>query len=387
MVRQKYFILACVIICVLFVVFLGGKRIDKEERLSGSLILASPVDSVGFKRALPPAEIKFPDDFGPHPEFQTEWWYYTGNLATNEGRRFGYQLTIFRRALLPIEEYPQRSSAFGTTQVYMGHFALTDIQSGVHLGTERFARGALEIAGAQASPYSVWLEDWSIREVSPSTYRLNARQTNMSIDLTLIDRKGPVLHGVNGYSQKGPDPGNSSNYYSQTRLATSGRIILDDKSYTVSGFSWKDHEYSTSALSENQVGWDWFAIQLEDDTELKVFNLRREDGTADPYGSGSFIDENAEVVPLTFEDFSIVPTGTWKSSHSGAEYPSGWKISVPRLGLTLNVHPLVKDQELNLSYSYWEGAVEVKGEINGQRVSGYGYVELTGYAGSMAGEF
>ncbi len=276
----------------------------------------------------------------------------------------------------------------------MGHFALTDVDGGQHYAFERFNRGAAGLAGAQASPYRVWLEDWSAGSTGSlpagtpgAEYRLVAGQNGVQIDLALTDLKGPVLQGVDGYSQKGPEPGNASYYYSQTRLQTRGEIVVDGQRYTVEGFSWKDHEYSTSALAAGDVGWDWFALQPDDGTELKVFHLRRADGSLSPFSSGSFVDENGNIQRLEAGDFSITPTETWRSPRSRVEYPARWVIEVPRLGLRLEVEPLLADQELNVSYAYWEGAVRLGGERNGAAVAGYGYAELTGYAGSMAGEF
>jgi predicted secreted hydrolase len=354
---------------------------------TGSIVDASSFHSTGFDRALPPADINFPADFGPHPEFQTEWWYYTGNLSAEDGRRFGYQLTIFRRALVPERFITQRASNWGTTQIYMGHFALTDAQENSHHYFEKLSRDAVGISGAQADPYRVWIANWAVEEQSPGHYHMIAQEAGISIDLLLEDQKGPVLHGIQGYSQKGPDPGNASYYYSQTRLETKGTITIDRKPYFVEGWSWKDHEYSTSALSENQVGWDWFALQIDNDTELKVFNIRREDGSVDPYSSGSFIDQRAIVTSLASSEFKIIPLETWRSNRTKADYPSAWEIVVPSLGLSVNVRPLIDNQELNLSYSYWEGAVYFSGELNGTEITGYGYAELTGYAQSMAGEF
>lgn len=368
------------------VVAIVGSNSD-NSRAAASFVLSSSSVPGEFKRALPPAEIEFPRDFGPHPDFQTEWWYYTGNLASVDGRQFGYQLTIFRRALLPPDLTADRVSDLATSQVYLGHFALTDVQAQEHIAYERFARGAAGIAGAQAAPYRVWLEDWQINEIEPGSYRMQAAQDGYAIDLTLIDLKGPVLQGQNGYSQKGPDPGNASFYYSQTRLATNGTIRIDNRDFDVTGYSWKDHEYSTSALSGDQVGWDWFAIQFSDQTELKVFHIRLANGQIDRFSSGSFVDQNGNITPLESQDFSILSSGSWSSDISGATYPANWSIQVPEFNISIQVSPLIPDQELNVSYSYWEGAVAVYGTRNGRPVEGFGYAELTGYAQSMAGEF
>lgn len=350
------------------------------------LALQSDTDS-SFARAGGPAPIVFPDDFGAHPEYQTEWWYYTGNLRTQEGRHFGFQLTFFRRALLPPTLWPARPSRWGTTQAYMAHFALTDTRAGEHVAFERLSRGSAGLAGAQAQPYQVWLEDWSIEQTGEREYRLIAAQEDVRLDLTLRDLKGPILQGDAGYSQKGPQAGNASYYFSQTRLQSQGTLSIAGASYPVSGYSWMDHEYSTSALSPGQVGWDWFSIQLDDQSELMLFQIRRDDGSIDPFSSGAYIASDGSSLPLSREDFQIAVQATWRSPITGAVYPARWQINIPRLQLSLELTPHLADQELDLTYAYWEGAVAIQGQLAGSQVLGDGYVEMTGYSGSMAGEF
>lgn len=361
-------------------------KLDDPLEIRSSVMASTPTIT-GFARATTPDSLNFPDDFGPHPEFQTEWWYYTGNLISQDGRHFGFQFTIFRRALLPINQLVVRNSKWGTNQIYMGHFAITDVKEKKHYAFERFARGSAGIASAEANPYRVWLEDWQAYETQPGSYRITAKQDGIEVDLVLEDLKGPILHGKDGYSQKGPDPGNASYYYSQTRLETEGSISINSQQYMVRGLSWKDHEYSTNALSDNQVGWDWFALQFSNYTELKVYNIRNADGTIDPFSNGSYVDEAGTVHNLRRDDFEIEVLGYWQSKESTATYPSGWKITVPRLELSLFVEPFVDAQELILSYTYWEGAVRVSGVSAGDDIHGNGYVELTGYAATMEGEF
>ena len=358
----------------------------RRESVSANVIGASSV-SEGFRRAESGQTLQFPADFGPHPDFQTEWWYYTGNLMTESGRRFGYQLTFFRRALVPPSAGVKRLSDWSAEQVYMAHFALSDITEDEHYYVERFSRGSAGLAGAAAEPYEIWLEDWRVREEAAGVYALYARQEGLEIDLILQDEKGPILHGQEGYSQKGPDPGNASYYYSQTRLNTSGEIGLNDDTFEVVGMSWKDHEYSTNALSPGQVGWDWFSFQLQDGFDLMVFQIRRADGSIDLFSSGSLIGPNGLVNNLRREDFEIQVTDRWRSPDSGVEYPAGWMIVVPRYDLELLVSPSMADQEMDVSYLYWEGAVDVEGQRAGVAIEGQGYVELSGYGASMEGEF
>jgi predicted secreted hydrolase len=364
-----------------------GEGQIQAEIVSASGPDAGLDDTDGFARAEAPRQLSFPQDHGPHADYQTEWWYYTGNLATANGRRFGYQLTFFRRALAPHGKRQERASNWGADQVYMAHFTLTNVAGERFQAYERLSRGAAGLAGAQTAPFRVWLEDWSVEEIGPDGYRLSAAQEGISLELDLLDVKGPILQGDRGYSRKGPEPGNASYYYSLTRLQTDGKVQVGKDQYSVSGLSWMDHEYSTSALSVGQAGWDWFSIQLDDRSELMAFQIRREDGTVDPFSSGMYIAADGSTTPLTKDDMEIVVEGTWRSPHTGAEYPSRWKLHILPLNLTLTLTPHLADQELNVSYSYWEGAVQASGQRLGVAVSGNGYVELTGYAKSMSGKF
>jgi predicted secreted hydrolase len=269
----------------------------------------------------------------------------------------------------------------------MAHFALTDAAGQRYSAFERFARGAAGLAGAQASPYHVWLEDWQVEEVEPGVTHVRAAQKDLAVDLLLSDRKGPILHGDGGYSRKGPQPSNASYYYSLTRLETFGTVQVEEVTYSVSGLSWMDHEWCTSGLAADQVGWDWFSIQLDDGGELMVFQLRKEDGSIDPFSSGTLIAGDGSVSHFDRDEFEIRVDDTWRSPHSGATYPARWTIVVPGGNLSLEIEPLLADQELAVSYTYWEGAVRVEGQRAGRAVQGHGYVELTGYAGSMQGRF
>ena len=343
--------------------------------------------SVGFTRADGSHTWRFPEDFGPHPEYQTEWWYYTGNLTTIDGRRFGYQLTFFRRGLIPPEDWAQRDSVWGSNQVYMGHFAISDIAAQKHYNFERFSRGAAGLAGSQAEPFQVWLDNWEVQQISDNEWRMRAQQDGVKLDLVLMDVKGITLQGTDGYSQKGPEVGNASYYFSQTRLISDGTVKIQEDTYQVSGLSWMDHEFSTSALSDGQVGWDWFSIQLDDGTDLMVFQIRRDDGSIDLFSSGTVIDTEGVTAQLNRDQFDIRVTDTWQSPHTGAEYPSAWILTIPSINLSMEIQPYMDDQEMNVSYSYWEGAVGIRGMFNDKTVSGSGYVELTGYAASMEDEF
>lgn len=359
----------------------------QPEVVQASLVVLPPPDA-DFARVLGPAPLEFPRDFGPHPAYQTEWWYYTGNLDAPDGSHFGFQLTFFRRGLDSPARLVERSSPWAAGQIYLAHFALTDVGANRFRSFERIERGAAGLAGASADPgYRVWLDDWRIEQVGSDRYRLQARQGELSLDLTLVDRKGPVLQGDRGYSQKSPGAGNASYYFSQTRLLTTGQVEADGKRFEVSGVSWMDHEFSTSALSKGQVGWDWFALQLNNGTEVMVYRIRRADATADPFSSGLFVAADGASRPLDVAAVKIEALGEWKSPHSGGAYPAGWRLRVPEAGLDLEIQPWIPDQENHLSFTYWEGAVKLTGTAGGTPVAGNGYVELTGYAGSLAGQY
>lgn len=380
-------------IFILFLLLLAGAALfflNRTDAAAGDQklpLVGLQSNSDSFARAKPGRIFSFPRDHGPHPDFQTEWWYYTGNLKDSSGREFGFQLTFFRRALA-VQTAESKSSDWRSDQVYLGHFALTDVQDQRFRYFERFSRGAAGLAGAVGEPqFKVWLDDWQVEQVGNDQYRLFARAEDISLELNLLDRKGPVLQGKDGYSQKGPDAGNASYYYSQTRLEAEGTVTTPSGTYAVKGLSWMDHEFSTSALGPDQVGWDWFSIQLDDGSEVMLFTLRNQEGEVDGFSSGTLIGVDGSTRSLTKEDFEIETSSTWKSADSGGKYPSGWQISIPSAGLTLNVQPKLRDQELQVSFIYWEGAVGVTGERDGKPVRGNGYVELTGYAASMQGQF
>lgn len=373
---------------ILVVVWAAIAESSAPPELAGDVQAnATPMVIEGFTRADGPRPLSFPRDFGAHNDFRTEWWYYTGNLQTADGRHFGYELTFFRGAILPEDQLPPRSSAWSTNQIYMGHFALTDVQGGDFYAFERYTRGAAGLAGAQGDPYEVWLEDWYVRQTGESTYELYATHEGLELSFELVDEKGPILHGDQGYSKKGPEAGNASYYYSLTRLATNGSLTINGESFEVSGYSWKDHEFSTSVLSAGQVGWDWFSIQMDNGYELMLYQIRHEDGGVAPLTSGTLIAPDGSTRSLSREDFTIETHETWTSPHSGGIYPMGWTISIPSEDLLIELEPFLLDQELNLSTIYWEGAVRVSGSLGGEAFRGDGYVEMTGYAEPFNGDF
>lgn len=350
-------------------------------------VMSAPIDA-GFDRAYAPIEFAFPRDHGPHPTFGTEWWYYTGNLQAADGAAFGYQLTFFRIALTATAQ--QRTSALAANQVYMAHFALTDSQRQTHTSFERFSRGAAGLAGATATPtYSVWLEDWSAATVGDGVVRLRASandsQGSVALDLRLKETRSPLLHGDRGLHQKGPEPGNASYYYSLVGLETTGVITSAGQSIAVTGVSWMDHEFGTSALAGDVVGWDWFSLQLDNGAALMLYQFRTANGRPINDVQGTLAWPDGRQVALNGTDFSITATAEWTSPATKATYPSAWRIDIPEQQLTLAVTPLLADQEMDVSFVYWEGAVEARGVWDEQPIQGRGYVELTGYAETARG--
>jgi predicted secreted hydrolase len=372
-------------VLVIGLVGLGWLWVQSADAVGTQLnwLEAAPADTVGFEKALTPRKWQFPEDFGAHEGYQTEWWYYTGNLETSEGREFGFQLTFFRQALAPVVQTAANSEAshWRSNQIYSAHFTVSDIAQKRFYPYERFSRGAVGLAGAAANPYQVWLEDWSAMEVAPGQVRLRAETTDVALDLIVEQTRPPVLQGDRGLSMKGLEPGNASYYYSLVQQPTTGSIMVQGQTYQVSGLSWKDHEYSTSSLSAGTVGWDWFSMQFDNGSALMLYLLRHEDGTIESTSAGTFIAPSGETTPLSWNDWQIDVLDTWKSPKSGAVYPAKWTIEIPRLGLMLQAQPLMPNQELNVATAtYWEGAVEFAGMQQGEALHGKGYVELTGYA-------
>jgi predicted secreted hydrolase len=346
--------------------------------------LRAPSDA-GYARALAPRAFRFPADHGPHPDFRTEWWYFTGNLASPAGRRFGFQLTFFRSALAPAEPAsPPRASAWATRQAWLAHFALGDVQGKRFRAFESWGREALGIAGGRAEPLRVWLRGWSAEARSPSGLPLRLRAEaegpeRIALDLVLEPGKPLVLQGDRGLSRKSAEPGNASYYYSLPRLPARGEITLGADRFPVSGLAWMDREWSTSALGRGQVGWDWFSLQLSDGRELMLYRLRRADGSADPASSGTLIGRDGRPRTLAADAVEIQVLDHWTSPGSGVRYPSGWRLRIPAEALDLTVRPLLADQEVRTSFRYWEGAVAVSGAAGAAPVRGQGFAELTGY--------
>ncbi len=351
-----------------------------EERLELSELLGKSGTTAGFERAIMPRQFSFPEDHGPHSSFRTEWWYATGNLLDSSGRRFGYQLTIFRSALSPADIV--RPSQWAASQIYMGNFAITDVGESHFYAFDRFERGAMGLAGASAIPLHVWIGNWSIASIGPQAFpaRIKAQEGGLAIELLVRQETPPVLQGDHGLSQKGPEAGDASYYYSLPRMHTQGTVRIGDRSHRVEGLSWIDREWSTSSLGRNQVGWDWFGLQLSDGRQVMYYQLRQTDGHGDPSSAGTLIEADGSAVALSREQVQLEVTSYWRSPKDGRSYPSSWRLRVPTAQLSLEIRPYFSNQELNLAIRYWEGAVGLTGTAKQKPVTGSGYVELTGYA-------
>ena len=377
---------------------------SSEEKWSAqpsmSLAQALGGDTTGFARADRPRVFSFPLDHGQHPAYRTEWWYYTGNLETKTGRHFGFQLTFFRTALRPKlnpksnRKKAARASAWSTSQVYMAHFALSDVAPQQFHTFQRLSRAALELAGASATPFRIWLEDWSVegQNATALPMRVRAGQDDVWLDLTLTSDKPVVLQGDNGLSQKGRGEGNASYYYSLTRLQTCGVIRLGGEEFQVQGLSWMDREWSTSVLNDTLVGWDWFALQFSTGQELMFYQLRQaqgrqgRQGSMDAFSQGTLIEPDGTTLTLSSDMVQIEVLETWRSPRAGqspraaAVYPAKWRLRIPSQDIDLTITPHMANQEMHTLIRYWEGAVRVQGSQHGQRLDGHGYVELTGYS-------
>jgi predicted secreted hydrolase len=333
-----------------------------------------------YRTALPGYRYQFPRDHFNHPDFQTEWWYYTGNLKSADGRRFGFELTFFRQA---VSRDPAKTATWDVQDLYVAHLALSDLDGGKFYHVERTNRSGPGIAAANKSLGRIWNGNWQI-QWRGNDQEIKAVDQRFQLHLTLHPEKPPVVHGENGVSQKANGPGRASHYISFTRLATSGAIDLGSREIEVSGSSWMDHEFFTHQLEPEQSGWDWLSLQLDDDTEVMLFHIRRKDGSIDSHSAGTYVDAKGKTMHLCSSDFRMESVAEkWTSPRTGAAYPIHWSIAIPRLGIALEAKTPLASQELTgktkLAPNYWEGAVILAGTRTAKTISGVGYLEMTGY--------
>jgi predicted secreted hydrolase len=325
-----------------------------------SLLLLAPAPAA--------APIQFPRDNGAHADAALEWWYWTGHLEGAGGRAYGFQLTFFR-----------------LRDLHLAHFAWSDVSGGRFFFDEKAHLALPGIAGAASEKLDVFNEDWTAREES-GAHRLRVRTAIGELTLSLRPAKPPVLHGEGGISKKGPGPNEYSHYVSITRLFAVGTLLRDGRSQALKGTAWFDHEWGPGALPAGATGWDWFALQLSDGSELMLYRMRLKGGQASPFSAGTFVPATGPPRPIAWDDVTLQIPKTWTSPRSKAVYPAAWTLAVKSLGLEVGITPLLADQELSTAKStgvtYWEGACRVDGKRNGRPIGGRAYVEMTGYAGT-----
>lgn len=349
----------------------SGFRLDLQQVLGRD----GGEDSEAFLRAEGNRMFTFPRDHGGHPGYRNEWWYLTGNLRTDTGRRFGYQLTFFRAALRPPADTDDSHSAWHSEHIWMAHAALSDVQGNTHIALERFSRENPGLAGVQTEPFRVWLENWSLSaqgEGADFPWQIDLSDPAFSLQLRLSPAKPLVLQGDRGLSQKSPASGNASWYYSFTRLHTEGELILGDAHFQLTGASWLDREWSTSALSSDQTGWDWFSLQFADGRELMYYQLRNSSGQAHPSSRGNWTNRSAQQTVIRPEDIRLEELRQWQSP-DGTDYTTQWRMHYQ--GREWIVAAVMEDQFMDLALPYWEGAVDVLDAASGETV-GQGYLEM-----------
>jgi predicted secreted hydrolase len=356
--------------------------ITRTAALFAALTLLQPL-AAQYRTAIPGYHFEFPRDYFSHPDFQTEWWYYTGNLTSSSGRHFGFELTFFREAVDRDKPANDSASAWDVRDLFIAHLALSDLDGQHFYHRERLNRAGPGLAGSDASTARIWNGNWQI-QWRGSEQRLQAFDSQFQLHLKLHSEKPSILHGENGFSQKSAGAGHASYYFSLTHLAADGDLTLENEKFAVSGLSWMDHEFFTQQLEPDQIGWDWLSIQLSDNTELMLFHLRRKDGSIDPFSSGTYVDAQGNSTHLHVEDFLLQPLGeTWASPVTRATYPVSWRIFVPKLGINLEARTKLSNQELagqaGILPAYWEGAIALAGHRGSELLKGVGYLEMTGY--------
>jgi predicted secreted hydrolase len=338
----------------------------------------------GFERALDIRQFRFPDDHGSHNTFRNEWWYLTGNVSDDLGRFYGYQVTFFRTAVAPptTPKVPSQtqnieaSSNWASNDIWMAHTAITDINKQVHYNTQRFSRANPGLAGAKINPLAIWLEDWKLSSTSNDfPWTLNVKTPEFAIELELTPVKNPVLQGNKGLSQKSAEPGNASYYYSFTRMATRGALRLQNDTIEVNGLSWFDREWSTSALDQNQSGWNWFSLQLDSGDDLMYYQLIDIEGLADLNSQGKWIDSGGKSLTIKPKDITLEILEEWQSD-DGKRYPTRWRMDYKAANKSWIIAAVMEDQYMNLAVKYWEGAVAVY-DAESRDLVGRGYLEMT----------
>lgn len=329
--------------------------------------------------------LRFPQDFGAHPAFHTEWWYLTGTLQTvsEPARSYGFQITFFRSR---VDANAASQSRFAARQLVFAHTALSDIGQGRLLHDQRIAREGFGLVEAAQGDTRITLRDWTLQRQGPVTqslYTSHIAARDFKLDLRFAQTQPVLLQGEAGYSRKGPHPEQASHYYSQPQLAVQGQIQLQQGPLQVKGKAWLDHEWSESLLDKEAVGWDWIGMNLHDGSALTAFRLRRADGST-LWSGGSLRRPGEAARSLKPEEVRFTPGKTWLSPATAARYPISWMVDV--VGTRFEVRARMDKQELDSRQStggvYWEGLSDL---LDAQgRVIGSGYLEMTGYVSPMS---
>ncbi|MEI7864192.1 MAG: lipocalin-like domain-containing protein [Chthoniobacterales bacterium] len=356
----------------------------KPWLLGLSLLAAFPAFAASpWREALPDWVYEFPRDHHAHSEFKTEWWYVTGNLKSDRGREFGFQLTFFRQGVRRGEEVRTR---FAPRDIKLAHFAVTDVQGGGFRFAQKVSRGAFGEAGFSEGAKIAWIDDWELRQDGAGSFSLRAGEGDLRLVLDLRAGKPPVFHGERGVSQKSEGAGRGSHYYSFTRMEARGKLSRGPDEEEVSGEAWFDQEWATNQLAENQTGWDWLSLQFDDGSELMLFQIRLKEGGRDSHSHGTWVGADGSVVPVKNQDFELRPGRVWRSAETGAAYPVEWRVRIPKLDLEVDLSPALDRQELVLKpVAYWEGSMRAQGTRAAKPLAGRGYLEMTGYATGLVG--
>jgi predicted secreted hydrolase len=336
-----------------------------------------------FAQVLEPRAWLFPRDHGRHDGYKTEWWYFTGNLRDKTGRRFGYQLTFFRTAVAP--NPTTRPSPWAMRDLYFAHAAISDPADNRFLFKDRMQRGRAGLAESSDQTMDVFLLDWSAKLDARGNSHLIASEPGFGIDLIAGRGVGPVLQGPGGVNKKGRNPGQASYYYSQPLMPTTGSLTIDSQTFQVQGQTWMDHEFSSNALSSDQVGWDWLALSMNDHSSLMIYRLRNRAGGTD-FLSGTLIAPDGKPKYLGALDITFNGEQAWTSPQTGAVYPQVWHVAVPGRE-PLVVRTVMTGQELitrnSTNVNYFEGMVDATNE--GGKTAGEGYLEMTGHSAPLTG--
>ncbi len=334
-----------------------------------------------FLSALPGYHYTFPADHFNHSAYQTEWWYYTGNLHDQSAHRYGFELTFFRQAIqLPQTSLESTDPTWRSDQIYLAHLALTDIDGRDFFHTERLNRAGPGLAASDINSRKYWNGNWQVywKNLATGEQQLQAVCDRFTLTLSLSAVKPPVIHGKDGISRKGPAPGEASHYISFTRLSAQGNLTRKGTAQNVTGLAWMDHEFFTQTPNPTLAGWDWFSIQLTNNQELMLYRLRDKSGAISPFSSGTYVDSSGAAHHLTADEVTLTPGRLWH------KYPVDWQIAIPSLSLLLTEQTTLDNQEISTpsspSPTYWEGAVIYSGTLHQKPIRGLGYLEMTGYA-------